>query len=794
MEKETEKDLRNRVQQITGTTNNMQRRSGICCLPLWMTSALAVLLLQSNRLPKVSQISLSGLVEYEEQEEKKLESSVSHAKGSPPNGSSGRSIALPAAAAWGLRVSNGRPPVSTPVCLGGVARQKTDTNSSSFPAVGTSAAQGSTLHLNVATKSDESGENLLLHPNSSSGSLESSNHCTVRDSIETISDSPAEIARGAVPAAINSTNHSPRLITSKDSEGPMIAPNSGTHCTELDRPASSSSVSDRGVTASLPIYTFCNGLSSVGIDEDCRVRNSDISSNGSVPNLPSLRPPGSEGVQQYYQEHFKDPLTSSLPSRNTVLESDGDSVSRELFDWREDPTPPVLPNARSEADDVLLAFDDWRSKVSENGDSSNYRNACSSSISGSKNMIFEADETFCQFNNTGLPNGYHDNKVSSSNVDKGKYFGSFKDDSAEKSAAVDMGESSIISNILSMDPDIWGDSLTSPHDLVKLLSENDKQHTTLKLPSSLKVQNSNQSRFSFARQEDFANQGCDLEASLSNNESMRPKYTAAQDCFVNRDPFEKLRNGFSANMFGESDTFSSNLPVAPHSKHSVSRTQISAPPGFSFPNRAPPPGFSSQERMDQAFESFSGNNLVDSSFLRNQYVGHPTGSFGSVADVELIDPAILAVGKGRLPNGANSAGLDMRSAFTTQQSTSENDPRYFLMQQQISGHQNLRYPDHVGDRFSSFNDAYRGPSRLLEQSQVSNFFPFGQLSLHQSRNGHISNGHWDGWNEVQSGNELGMAELLRNERLGLNKHLSGYEDLKFRMPTSSDIYSRAFGI
>ena len=57
----------------------------------------------------------------------------------------------------------------------------------------------------------------------------------------------------------------------------------------------------------------------------------------------------------------------------------------------------------------------------------------------------------------------------------------------------------------------------------------------------------------------------------------------------------------------------------------------------------------------------------------------------------------------------------------------------------------------------------------------------------------MSNGRWDGWNEVQGGNSLHMTELLRNERVGFNKfYTSGYEDSKFRMPSSDDLYNRTF--
>lgn len=185
-----------------------------------------------------------------------------------------------------------------------------------------------------------------------------------------------------------------------------------------------------------------------------------------------------------------------------------------------------------------------------------------------------------------------------------------------------------------------------------------------------------------------------------------------------------------------------------------------------------------------------------SSLLRNAYQSQATGNIGSSGDIEFMDPAILAVGKGRLQGGLNNPGLEMRSNFPSQLSAYENDARLqLLMQRSLTPQQNLRFPD-FGDGFSHVNDSYGISSMLLDQSQTSsNLSPFSQLSLQQqSRNRVMSNGHWDGWNEAQGGSTLGMAELLRNERLGFNKYYSGYEDSKFRMPSSGDLYNRTFGM
>lgn len=190
----------------------------------------------------------------------------------------------------------------------------------------------------------------------------------------------------------------------------------------------------------------------------------------------------------------------------------------------------------------------------------------------------------------------------------------------------------------------------------------------------------------------------------------------------------------------------------------------------------------------------SGNSLPDhSSLLRNSYQTPSAGNLGSTGDIEFMDPAILAVGKGRLQGAFNNPALEMRSNFMPQLNYFENDARLqLLMQRSLSPQQNLRFSE-IGNTFSQPGDSYAVSSRF-DQSQVGNLGPFQHLSLQQSTNTVLSNGQWDGWNEVQNGNSLGVAELLRNERLGFNKFYPGYDDSKFRMPSSGDLYNRTFGM
>ncbi|KAK9126848.1 hypothetical protein Scep_015694 [Stephania cephalantha] len=610
-------------------------------------------------------------------------------------------------------------------------------------------------HTDVGKKSLVNDESQVLHINGRIGASESSQQGDVGTNIF---DASEEGVSNVAAVAVNSSTHLSGQSTSSNNDKGNILLTTSSNSLELDR-QSFKSVLDKDGSVALNgmIPRMCSAL--VDLDDHGGVEN-ELKIDGSISSLHSIRSPGDQGAsQKYCFEHVDE--SSPLPtSRKATMMSDGFSASEESPEWRVESPMQVLPDASAEIDDDFRAFDEGRLEDTDDKmadswfSSTNNLTNMDGRIADSK--IDSISRPFTSFNSM-LSNGPElDNGNSStgflntfgspnmdSNLERGKFLGRFNETDADKAASVDIGESSIISNILSLDLDVWDDSLTSPHNLAKLLGETDIQNSSLKMSSSLRVQNSNQSRFSFARQEDFGNQHSNMEPAFSSVGFMS-KFSGSHDNVVNRDPlFERLQNGFSSSALEESDPFSSSHYSISSNKLPVSRSQISAPPGFSGPSRAPPPGFSSQERIDHAFESVSGNHLLESSLLRNQYSAQPSGGFGSAADIELVDPAILAVGKGRLPNGINNLSFDLRSTFTSQLSPPENDPRLqMLMQQSISAQQSLRYPDHLMDRFSSPSDAFGIPSRHLDQSQFNNLSPFGQYSL-QSRNAHLPNGHWD---------------------------------------------------
>ncbi|KAJ6842647.1 uncharacterized protein M6B38_297880 [Iris pallida] len=352
----------------------------------------------------------------------------------------------------------------------------------------------------------------------------------------------------------------------------------------------------------------------------------------------------------------------------------------------------------------------------------------------------------------------------------------------QETVVVDKGEGTIVSDILSLEFDPWDDSWSSANNFAKLLGQMDKQDGLSKLSNSWKTQksNHNESRFSFARQENQANLGdssCrDINHAQRFNSLMQGSY---ENNFENT---SRINNFEGANAIGNHSSLISCDRIS-----GVSRANISAPPGFSVPNRAPPPGFSSHDRYDQDFNTCSETFPFGGS-THSQFQAYSAGNAG---DVEFIDPAILAVGKGRSPLGVNNTELGLASAFPSHFDAFESDRRIqLLMQQAISANQDPRISNHVAERFSQFNDPYL--SSRFPQQNPSNVTPFTQIS-HQPPS-HALNGPWDGWNGVPIGNSMGIADVLRNERFGLNHYIPVNEEPKFRIPSPGDLYNRAFGM
>ncbi|KAI9076163.1 hypothetical protein K1719_041861 [Acacia pycnantha] len=793
---------RSRVQQITGATNNMQRRSGNLLPP-----PVDDYINHSDGNPIVKNATNNP---------------ASTVRGSPPNGSSGRSITLNPATVWGTRATNCQPPAGG--LLNGPPKPKADAVSGTlaFSSAVAGSSQNSSLHCDAAKRppsSDGSHNNLGVQ----NDSLKPVKQFNSMDNPSNAGEKTATSDGSFAP--VNSNSLLSSLPLSRDGDRGSSSTSSTANSTDITGQSCSSGPEEATIATNEEIQNLCSNLSSVNIDRNGQNEHYGMVRSNSPPSDYVLTKSPQLQASQQHNDKFRDVQFSSDSGK--AVPSDW-----EESDWKLNSQAHKV-SATTDLEDDIASFDNQRLKDPEVVCHSPYMPKSTSfvhvPIHSNQSLLQHGEQPLAMHvdfasadskvgddsllhSSTALCNGYPDKLVSScspglngttdctslQDVRNEQCVGRLFTESvgAGSDAALDKGESSIISNILSMDLDAWDDSLTSPQTLVKLLGDNtDSQYVPLKKSSSLKVQNNSQSRFSFARQDEPKIQAFNVNPSYGISDQFPRRGSFIQD-FSERDLYNDrklgMANGFSSSKLEESENLSSGHFVASNKHSAVSRAQISAPPGFSVPSRPPPPGFSSYERVEQAFGSVSGNSLLDPSLLRNSYQTPTAGNIGGTGDIELVDPAILAVGTGRLQGPLNSPGLDIRSSFSPQLNYFENEARLqLLMQRSLSQPQN-RFSE-IGSTYSQIGDSY-GISSRLDQSQVGNLTPFAQLSLQQSRNALLSNGQWDGWNEVQSGSSLGVAELLRNERLGINKLYAGYDDSKYRMPNSGDIYNRTYGM
>ncbi|KAL9241043.1 hypothetical protein vseg_015202 [Gypsophila vaccaria] len=772
------------VQQITGITNNMQQRSGNYLPPPADDYCCNSSTLRGN--PEVKSPS---------------NNSVSDTRSSPPSSSSGRSGALPAAASWGARASNCKPSAGTLASSNAPAKQKAE------------AIHRQRILASVASASPQTTDlpNEKKHVSNEEGRQTKSK----MEALDTVKqhaglNSNVSVSKASITASATQTvkpkSQAPSSMPADSNEGEDCLPLNTRH--SINEESCSLSKQDGASSTDVNLQKLSVGVSSIHMDKQ---------PNGEFPEV--LRPVGltldtfmshrDHGLECHDPEKSQERLLASGNAAASVTSLTGRS---ELCNLSSDVQTPAVQNLTSETEDdfdsqrlrdaivsqapmsatsPLHMLSQLRFPVQPQADAD-----CVGNYSGSPPIAYQGpvDGSGINSSSASAPsNGFLEHLLNRT-ADQGNSFvnGTLGNCSGQFNGELthfdlrptsDMGESSIISNILSLDLDSWDDTLTSHQNLAKLIGENDKQDGSIK-SASRKSQNSNQSRFSFARQEDSRKYLFDMEPTLGsishpvNNLSFDQQFVENRDSSLN-----KLGNGFGfqhRNM-EYSDKFFGGHSTLPSNQFPVSRSQISAPPGFSVPSRPPPPGFSSNERSYQNLDFLiSGNQLHEtSSFGRNPYQTSHSGNTVSYNDIEFIDPAILAVGKGSLPTGFNSSAIDMGRNFHVQTPGLDDELRLqLLMQRALSPHQNLRNND-VRYNLSAQNDTSRFPSQ--------------HTSLEQPRH-IVSDGQWKGWSEAQLPNDMGIAELLRNDRVGLDKLYGGYEDSKCRMTNTGDLYNRSFGL
>ncbi|XP_078435372.1 uncharacterized protein LOC144706340 isoform X2 [Wolffia australiana] len=690
--------------------------------------------------------------------------SVSLPKSSPLDiGGTRKPAALPAAASWGPR-TNLNVNSSSASSAQGISKEKSESFLSSLvpPSAGASIpsakeGQNNRIRLNGRCRpalqafcsSDKD-----LHARTTLSSLDTSNGHTSSawsdDDIEPGSspDKPSAGMVDSVPAtstkgasAWYENAYAPVDISDEDRAG---QPNS-------------SRASD---TSKIFVGNHSQTLSSASADDS--ITNDNASWDDDMPGTGESILGSSKSCSA--QAFASDPY---LPSEASASRSEGNKIgflssldSRlDAYSARVDGNMPVSSFHSSKTlysennsciDSVPSLNSDFRRSFAENGGGDPYPRRSSGGLLATPNPTrlpcpsgnaFLSDTSkkgeVCELAN-GDSRCQSDDHLSNGHKENGnlmeypKYSGRLHDSQPGRHTTLDGGESNIISNILSMDFDPWSDASVSSTDcFAKFLGQSTEQNGRLKKTNLWMGQSSsNESRFSFARQE---NETSFSKLSLGEVSHVTPFNSSG----LHGSPLSEIQNGFSSSCtrcpgpFGvsQSATLTEKSVANP-------RTKTLAPPGFSAPSRfqAPPPGFSSLENYMMGGPPLMKDRQISSA--------------GYNGDIEFIDPAILAVGKGRLQHRIdNSSYADI-------------DPRLQLLMQQ----QQLSVP-HQEPRFVSLND-----SRNLHQNLPS-LSHYGLMSLQQSRNS-----QWEAWNGMQGNSAADISEILRNKALGANRFFSGSEE------------------
>ena len=553
---------------------------------------------------------------------------------SPPNSSSGSPIVLPPAASWyaillGLalillmiitclknlitctratRAPNGQPPAASIACANGPSKQKTEAVSSTlvFSSAVAGPIQASTLHGDGSKKPTLNEDIQTINPQSKSESLKPLKQHTSMDCLS----NPTE--KLAIPdgthASLSLSNELSCPPAPKDNDGGINMPPDITD-SAFNTGHSCASVPEKlGVVASGQIQNLCSVMSSISIDGIARDEHSGVVRPNSSESDPVLiKAPGIQGLQQHYAEQYREPASTTIGKATPI---NGVYALSEQCDWRSDSNGQVAQDNASEVEDDVLSFDSQRLKDPEVVSRATYLPNSANSLHASRSHTLPHSEVYGAVrlnadhpisldnrisegshlhssNISVLSNGFPENLVGNAsgsdrsldrsfllpNEDRRNPMGRFLGDVAngDSNAAIDRGENSIISNILSLDFE-WNESLASPQRLVKLLGERDKESGSLKMSSSWKGQNNNnnnnQSRFSFARHEESRNQIFDVQPSFNAIEQFPKSRSYSQD-FAERDLYMDkigIGNGFSSRNFEESEFLTSSHPVISSSK------------------------------------------------------------------------------------------------------------------------------------------------------------------------------------------------------------------------------------
>lgn len=274
---------------------------------------------------------------------------------------------------------------------------------------------------------------------------------------------------------------------------------------QVDIPSNCTHENSESITTSNPlnVTSLCVNFASVNLDDHQRASAKQTFTNSSILREPNL------------EIHSDQTTALSLQKSYVVLQDN--HVSEEPSGWTSElwrhfkpsirSNDPKFPESEVHIDQrnstcvgKTSFFQPTQPSFIENAS----RDTCGynhHSVGSSKDVRFiDRSSTISQHfidDDTRFHNEYQErmnNSVSNFETDYGK------ENATYNSSGVDIGETNIISDFLSMDFDTWYANTTGENKLQQVL-QNGKANPSWKIPGSQDSQNSSQSRFSFARQE-----------------------------------------------------------------------------------------------------------------------------------------------------------------------------------------------------------------------------------------------------------------------------------------------------
>ncbi|KAJ0248296.1 RNA binding [Hirschfeldia incana] len=665
-----------RVQQITGALNTLQTRSGSVLPP-----PLDAYSNDSSTAKPIAKVPSTT-------------AAASSPKSSPPSGSSVRSTALPAAASWGARVTNQKSLATSTASNGSFDNHRSTSENGTLAMPTANANSHVSNSTNTLQKPPHKEESRTLAQKSKPGMLK-----------------PSQNNIGVDPGSKRTV--SPNRDPSSNQVSCIVESSFDSRVVEEPSAVENSFASTNEVAEDVPnVSNLADEVAWMGITTNTKDEDPGVPvAIGAYCDQGSIRQPGNN-VPDLEQCSTNTGAEADV-SQNRIPGSSGE------WDWRSDLQSQVQVNSVNSALQVdgLSSVNSSRGDVAEGVSHSTYRCSSSSSILDlvhTASRSFQTRETSGGFGSSfeigsdrvHHPNGFSETSRSRSSMQHSLFA------NAEGRNNIQSAENDIISNILDFDP--WDESLTMPPNFAKLLGQSDQWGSTLEQSNLLKQRN-DQSRFSFARHEESNNQAYDNNS--NNTYSIYGQLSRGQpvqEFGVNRDIYQDKfgsQNGFASNYSGGYEQFAASPGFSSYKSPAVRSQVPSAPPGFSSPSKLPPPGFSSHERANMSSDFISGTRLLEpSSVLRNAYhIPPPSSNLNTAGDVEFIDPAILAVGRGRIQNAMeNGADFDMRSGFYSQLSSFEKDARLhqLLAQQRSQAAQQQQQEVNVNNFTPSVSDHY----------------------------------------------------------------------------------------